>query len=97
MLIDLSNVPPESAKLRIYHAALDQRDGNYFLTGSRAIAFVGIGRNLQEAESIAEEAASAVRGPVIHRRDIGTQELVERRVAHVRSFSRSSNSRAAVP
>ena len=95
--IDLSNVPPESAKLRIYHAALDKRDGNYFLTGSRAIAFVGIGRNLQEAESIAEEAASAVRGPVIHRRDIGTQELVERRVAHVRSFSPSSNSRAAVP
>ncbi len=94
--IDLSNVPPESANLRIYHAALDKRDGNYFLTGSRAIAFVGIGRNLQEAESIAEEAASAVRGPVTHRRDIGTQELIERRVAHVRSFSQSSNSRAAV-
>jgi|ERR1022692_248580 phosphoribosylamine--glycine ligase len=96
VLIDLSNVPPDSAKLRTYRAAIDKRDGRDFLTGSRAIAFVGIGRNLQEAESIAEEAASAVRGPVIHRRDIGTQELIERRVAHVRSFSHSSNSRAGI-
>ena len=96
VMIDLSHVPPDSTKLRIYRAALEKRDGKDFLTGSRAIAFVGIGRNLQEAESIAEAAASAVRGPVTHRRDIGTQELIERRVAHVRSFSNSSNSRAAV-
>jgi phosphoribosylamine--glycine ligase len=95
VMIDLSNVPRESAKLRIYPAALDLRDGNYFLTGSRAIAFVGIGRNLREAESIAEGAASAVRGPVVHRRDIGTQELVERRVSHVRGFAPLANSSTA--
>lgn len=93
--IDLSNVPPESAKLRIYRAALDKRHGKEYLTGSRAIAFVGIGKTLHEAESIAEEAASAVKGPVVHRRDIGTQELIDRRIAHVKSFSQPVNSHAA--
>ncbi len=95
VVIDRSHVPPESSKLRIYDAAVDKRGGKYYLTGSRAIAFVGIGKNLHEAEAIAEEAASAVGGPVIHRRDIGTQELIERRIANVRSFARPFKSLSA--
>jgi phosphoribosylamine--glycine ligase len=54
------------------------------MTGSRAIGFVGIGATLDEAESIAEEAATAVDGPVYHRKDIGTRALVEQRCEHVR-------------
>ena len=91
--IELDNVPSdEPFKLQSYRAALDDND---VLMGSRAIAFVGIGKNLQEAEAIAEKAASAVRGPVFHRKDIGTQELIERRKAHVNSFSDISHSHFA--
>ena len=87
--INLDNVPPdEPLKLQSYRAALDDND---VLMGSRAIAFVGIGKNLQEAEAIAEKAASSVRGPVFHRKDIGTHELIERRIAHVKSFSEVSD------
>jgi phosphoribosylamine--glycine ligase len=87
--INLDDVPPdEPLKLQRYRAALDDND---VLMGSRAIAFVGIGKNLQEAEAIAEKAASSVRGPVFHRKDIGTHELIERRIAHVKSFSEVSN------
>lgn len=81
--IDLSGVPPESQRLRHYTAALESRNGLQYLTGSRAIAFVGIGSTTQEAEATAEDAASAVRGPVYHREDIGTQSLIQRRCDHV--------------
>ncbi|MGA7385844.1 MAG: hypothetical protein WBW81_14475 [Methylocella sp.] len=54
-----------------------------YLTGSRAVAFVGIANTLFEAEKIAEDAASMVEGPVFHRRDIGTAELIQKRVDHM--------------
>ena len=81
--IDLSSVPPESEHLRHYAAALDPRNGAPYMTGSRAIAFVGIGPSVPEAEAIAENAASAVRGRVYHREDIGTPALIQRRCDHV--------------
>ena len=82
--IDLSRVANESKNLRIYHAAVEEKGGKLSLSGSRAVAFVGIGRNLDEAEAIAEQAASAVQGPVFHRRDIGTHELIQHRIDHMR-------------
>lgn len=85
--IDLSRVPQESEKLKTFLAAVDKGDdGAYRLSGSRAIAFVGIGTNVAEAERIAESAASAVRGPVYHREDIGTSKLIAKRVAHMRAL-----------
>jgi phosphoribosylamine--glycine ligase len=82
--IDLGRVPAESDRLKYYRAAVEERPDGLYLTGSRAIGFVGIGRNLSEAEALAEEAASAVEGPVSHRRDIGTAELLDRRCEHMR-------------
>jgi len=85
--IELDRVPEESPRLRWYLAAVDRRPDGLFLTGSRAVAFVGIGGSLDEAETIAEEAANAVEGPVYHRRDIGTRKLVNLRCEHVRTFT----------
>jgi phosphoribosylamine--glycine ligase len=87
--IDLSGVPAEGDQLRHYEAALETRDGAPHLTGSRAIAFVGIGASVPEAEIIAENAASAVRGRVYHRHDIGTETLIRRRCDHVRRLRSS--------
>lgn len=85
--IDMSAVPPDSESLRRYDAAVREDKGELILTGSRAVAFVGLGANLAEAEHIAEEAAQAVDGPVYHRSDIGTAALVGRRVEHVLSLT----------
>ena len=79
-------MPAESPSLKIYRAAVAERDGALFMTGSRAIAFVGIGATLAEAELIAEQAASAVKGPVFHRRDIGTSDLIQNRIEHMMSL-----------
>ena len=84
----LRNIPEQTSNLRVYPAAVTERDGVYYLSGSRAFAVVGIGPTLIEAEKIAENAASSIDGPVFHRRDIGTEALVQQRIDHVNSFER---------
>jgi phosphoribosylamine--glycine ligase len=85
--IDLSSVPPDSDRIKSFNAAIEKRGDGVYLTGSRAIAFVGIGADLHEAEIIAEAAASAVVGPVAHRKDIGTDALIQRRIQHVHALN----------
>jgi phosphoribosylamine--glycine ligase len=82
--ISLARVPQQSERLKYYRAAVEDKTDGLYLTGSRAIGFVGIGADLDEAESIAEEAASSVDGPVYHRKDIGTRALIQQRCDHVR-------------
>ena len=80
----VTKLPGFGDRLRMYYAAVNEKDDRLYLTGSRALAFVGIADTLFEAEKIAEEAAALVEGPVFHRRDIGTAELIRKRVDHVR-------------
>ncbi|HRU80232.1 MAG TPA: phosphoribosylamine--glycine ligase [Methanolinea sp.] len=70
----------------LYYANVEERDGTLYTRSSRTLAFVGLGDTLPLAERIAETAASNVRGRVRHRRDIGTQELLERRISHMREL-----------
>ncbi len=72
--------------VRLYYGSVDQKDDGLFLCGSRAIAVVGIGDTLEEAEKVAEKAACAITGPVFHRRDIGTAALIQKRVDMMRSL-----------
>lgn len=71
---------------RMYYASVEQRKDGLYMTGSRAIGFVGIADTVEEAEKIAEEAASCVKGRVFHRKDIGTKTLIEKRVEHVKAL-----------
>jgi len=81
----------DDISLRIYQGAVQEdENGNLMLTGSRAIGLVGIGTTLEEAEQIAERAASSIEGPVFHRRDIGTQRLVQSRIDHMDLIRSSS-------
>ena len=51
---------------------------------SRAVACVGIGKTIREAERMAEKTVSAIKGPVFHRKDIATPALLRKRVEHVK-------------
>jgi phosphoribosylamine--glycine ligase len=65
---------------RIYFGDISEDpDGTLHLGGSRTAGIVGIGRNLEEAEKIAQELCEKVQGPVRFRRDIGTNELIQER------------------
>ncbi|MDI6898683.1 MAG: phosphoribosylamine--glycine ligase [Methanolinea sp.] len=70
----------------LYYANVEERDGTLYTRSSRTLAFVGLGDTLDMAERIAETAASNVRGRVRHRRDIGTGELLKRRISHMREL-----------
>ncbi|MBW2984745.1 phosphoribosylamine--glycine ligase [Candidatus Woesearchaeota archaeon] len=79
--IDLSNVP-DTAK--IYYASVDKGEDGLYMSSSRAVAFVGIDLDIEKAEVIAEDAVCSVQGPVFHREDIGTKELIQKRVEHMK-------------
>ena len=69
---------PEGVK--VYYASVDSKEDGLYLSGSRAVAFVGIADSLPEAEKLAQSAVGAVKGPVFHRKDIGTEALINERV-----------------
>lgn len=75
--IEIGDVP---AGVNLYYASVDERDDGLYLGGSRAVAMVGIANSIEEAEKLAEEAAQAVSGSVFHREDIGTNELISKKV-----------------
>ena len=77
-VIDVSGV--DENKVRIYYAAVDQRPDGLYLIGSRAVALVGLHADLFEAEKLVETEIKKITGPVFHRADIGTKELVDKRV-----------------
>ena len=55
-----------------------------FTTSSRSLAVVGIADELSEAEEICEKALIHVKGDHIFiRHDIGTKDLIEKRVNHM--------------
>jgi len=69
---------PEGVNMYFSSVSLE-KDGIY-MSGSRAIAFVGIADTISEAEKIAASAMKSVSGPVFYRDDIGTDALVQKRV-----------------
>jgi len=76
---------PETAA-KTYYASVEQKEGGLYTKGSRAVAFVGIADSIEEAERIAEDACSRVKGNVYHRSDIGTKELIEKRISHMKTL-----------
>ena len=69
-----------------YYANVEEKNGSLQTLSSRTLAFVGKAPTLAGAEQVAERAASSVKGAVFHRRDIGTQALLDRRIAHMKEL-----------
>ncbi|RXE55459.1 phosphoribosylamine--glycine ligase [Methanoculleus taiwanensis] len=76
----------DAGKALTYYANVEEQNGTLHTLTSRTLAFVGIGDTLEEAEAVAEGAAASVSGPVFHRRDIGTRELLDRRCRHMQEI-----------
>jgi phosphoribosylamine--glycine ligase len=73
----------ERAGAKIYYASVYEREGKIYTTSSRAFGILGMGKTLKDAEAIAETGCGCVSGPVWHRQDIGTKELVQKRIDHM--------------
>jgi phosphoribosylamine--glycine ligase len=70
----------------VFWAAVRQLDDRTVLTGSRAVGCVGFGDSLDEANRNASSMVDRVDGPVYSRSDIGSRELIDRRIAHMKAL-----------
>lgn len=73
---------------KIYYASVYEENGKILSTHSRSIALLGIAETIEEAERIAEDSTKFVKGNLYHRRDIGTKELIDKRVEHIKRIRR---------
>jgi phosphoribosylamine--glycine ligase len=73
----------KKAGASIYYASVGEEDGRITTSGSRAIALIGVGDSISAAEKIAERAMRYVKGPLEHRKDIGTEDLIQKRFKHI--------------
>jgi phosphoribosylamine---glycine ligase len=74
---------------RLYYSSVDKREDGLYLSSSRAVGIVGIGENLDDARIIAEKGVKAVQGPVAFRDDIGTRQLIQKRIDHMKRLRTS--------
>ena len=72
-LIDISLVQNND---QLYLASVDKRGEDLYEIGSRTVAVVGIADSISEAEKIAECEINKINGPLYHRKDIGTDKLI---------------------
>ena len=81
--IDVSAITDTS---QLYYASVDVKNGQLTEAGSRTVAYVGLADTLDEAEAKAETEISKVSGPLFHRTDIGTAQLIQLRINHLKSI-----------
>jgi phosphoribosylamine--glycine ligase len=70
----------------LFYASVDFKGTSLVEAGSRTIAIVGIADTISDAEALAEKEVSSISGPLFHRTDIGTDEIVQKRVDHMNSL-----------
>jgi len=79
----------ETGSSRVYYASVYEKDGKVYTTGSRAFGILGIADTVEQAEKIAEQGCKDAAGPLWYRKDIGTKELIEKRISHMGQLRQS--------
>jgi phosphoribosylamine--glycine ligase len=83
--IDVDEAGIKKTGARLFYASVNMKDDGIYTTSSRSLAVLGVADTLTEAESICEKGLSFIHGDHIFiRHDIGTKELIERRINHMR-------------
>ena len=80
------DISPVKNPDQLYFASVDLKNDVLLEAGSRTVAVVGIADTLQVAEAIAEDEINRIDGPLFHRKDIGTIELVQKRINHMKTL-----------
>ena len=73
--------------LKIYTASVNEINGIIYTTTSRAIALLGIGNTIDEAEKVCQKGIEHIKGEIYYRKDIGTTELINKRISHMKNIS----------
>lgn len=70
----------------LFYASVDINNGQLVQAGSRTIAGIGIADTISEAQAIAEREIALIDGPLFHRKDIGTDQAIQKRIDHIKSL-----------
>jgi len=70
----------------VFYASVREENERLVSGGSRAIAVLGKGNSIEEAEELAEKGAATVGGKVFYRKDIGKRDLVQKRIEHLKKL-----------
>jgi phosphoribosylamine--glycine ligase len=73
---------------QVYYAAVNEKDGKVYSSSSRALGIVSVGETIEEAEKICENATKYVKGDIYHRRDVGTYDLIQKRINHMEELKK---------
>lgn len=79
-VVDFSRVRDQT---NLFLASVHKSDHMLLAAGSRTAACVGIADDIYAAERIAEHQVSMINGPLFHREDIGTEQLIQHRIAQM--------------
>ncbi|MHA1680407.1 MAG: phosphoribosylamine--glycine ligase [Promethearchaeota archaeon] len=72
---------------KYYFASVNARDDGSIITStSRTMGILGMAETLEEAEKIAEKGANLVTGKLFHRKDVGTKDLLQKRIDHMKKI-----------
>jgi len=67
-----------------YFASVAEEKGKYLLKGSRAVGVLGTGKTMAEAKANCDAKLTQFEGPLFFRHDIGSPELMEKRMEHIK-------------
>jgi phosphoribosylamine--glycine ligase len=84
VVVDLPVSVP--AGVTIFLSAVDEQEGKLIATGSRTVAVVASASTIAEAEVACSSVIAEIPGSFFYRKDIGTQAVIEKRVAHMRAL-----------
>jgi phosphoribosylamine--glycine ligase len=70
----------------LFYSSVYEKDNKIYTTGSRAFGVLGIANTIKDAEIIAQSGLLALKGALHSRRDIGTEELIRKRIQHMKEL-----------
>ena len=81
--IDLSKVKDHDS---LFYASVNVINGALVEAGSRTVAVIGVDETIEKAEKLAQKEISKIKGPLFHRKDIGTSRLIQKKINHMDSL-----------
>jgi phosphoribosylamine--glycine ligase len=87
-VIDVDEKKINEAGAQVYYAAVNEKDGKVYSSSSRALGVVSVGETIEEAEKICEDATKYIKGDIYHRRDVGTCDLIQKRINHMEELKK---------
>ncbi len=78
--IDISRIKDKD---QLYYAVVNAENNKLYTGSSRTLAVLGIADSILQAEQIAEEMAQQISGPLFHRKDIGTAQLINKKITQI--------------